>query len=110
MGLRRGDLVTVAISGDYGKPRPALILQSDVFAIYSSLTVMPVTSSDLEDAPLVRIPVEPNERNGLRKQSHLMVDKIQTVSRNRVGKIIGRLDEETMLAVNRALALFLGFA
>jgi mRNA interferase MazF len=107
--LRRGDLVTVAISGDYGKPRPALVIQSDAFHTHSSLTVMPVTS-DLQEAPLVRILLDPDERNGLKKQSQLMVDKIQTISRGKVGKMIGRLDEETMVAVNRALAFFLGFA
>jgi len=107
--MKRGQLVTIAVSGDYGKPRPALIVQSDLFDAHPSITVLPVTS-ELRDAPLFRIAVEPTGDNGLRKRSQVMVDKPQTVARTRVGKTIGTLDEATMLAVNRALAVFLGFA
>lgn len=107
--MRRGDLVTVALSGDYSKPRPALVVQSDLFDAHPSLTVLPVTG-DLREAPLLRIRVDPSETNGLRKASDIMVDKPQTVSRERVGAVIGRLDDATIVAVNRALATFLGFA
>lgn len=107
--MKRGQLVTIAIPGDYGKPRPALIVQSGLFDAHPSITVLPVTS-ELRDAPLCRIQVEPSDENGLRKPSQVMVDKPQTVARGRIGKTIGRLDEPTMLAVNRALAVFLGFA
>lgn len=107
--MKRGQLVTIAIPGDYGKPRPALILQSGLFDAHPSITVLPVTS-ELRDAPLFRIQVEPSDENGLRKPSQVMVDKPQTIARGRIGKTIGRLDEPTMLAVNRALAVFLGFA
>lgn len=107
--MKRGQLVTIAIPGDYGKPRPALIVQSGLFDAHPSITVLPVTS-ELRDAPLFRIQVEPSDENGLRKPSQVMVDKPQTIARGRIGKTIGRLDEPTMLAVNRALAVFLGFA
>jgi mRNA interferase MazF len=109
MEVRRGDLVTIALSGDYGKPRPALVIQSDLFDAHSSISILPVTG-DLRDAPLFRVVVEPSVSNGLRKPSQVMVDKIQTVTRSKVGKTIGRLEQETLVAVNRALAVFLGFA
>jgi len=107
--MRRGDLVTVALQGDLGKPRPALIIQSDLFDAHPSVTILPVTS-ELRVAPLFRIAVNPSERNALTKPSQIMVDKPQSVTREKVGAVIGRLDDETMLAVNRALAVFLGFA
>lgn len=107
--MRRGDLVAVALQGDLGKPRPALIIQSDLFDTHPSLTILPVTST-LRAAPLFRIAVKPSELNGLTKPSQVMVDKPQSVAREKVGAVFGRLDDETMLAVNRALAVFLGFA
>ncbi|OYV16213.1 MAG: mRNA interferase [Methylococcaceae bacterium NSP1-1] len=107
--MRRGDLVTVALQGDLGKPRPALVIQSDLFDAHPSMAILPVTS-ELRDAPLFRILVNPSEQNGLAKPSQVMVDKPQSVGRKKVGAVFGRLDDETMLAVNRALAVFLGFA
>lgn len=107
--MKRGDLVTIALSGDCGKPRPALVIQSDLFGAHPSITILPVTS-ELRETPLFRVRVEPSSANGLRKTSEVMVDKTHTVVRDRVGAIIGRLDDEAMLAVNRALAVFLGFA
>lgn len=107
--MKRGDLVTIALSGDYGKPRPALVIQSDLFDAHPSVTILPVTS-ELHDAPLFRIRLEPTDDNGLRRTSKVMVDKAHTVARAKVGKTIGHLDDESMLAVNRALAVFLGFA
>jgi mRNA interferase MazF len=107
--VRRGDLVTIALPGAYGKPRPALIIQSDLFDEHPSMTILPVTS-ELRDTPLFRISVEPDDGNGLRKRSQVMIDKAQTVPRDKIGKPFGRLDDTTMLAVTRALAVFLGFA
>lgn len=107
--MRRGDLVTVALQGDLGKPRPALVIQSDLFEALPSVTILPVTSA-LIDAPLLRIPLTPDARNGLHVASQLMVDKPQSVARSRVGAPFGRVDDETLLAVNRALAVFLGLA
>jgi mRNA interferase MazF len=107
--MKRGDLVTVAMSGDFGKPRPALVIQSDHFDATATVTVL-LISSTLVDAPLIRLAVEPSAENGLRKPSQVMIDKAMTVRRDRVGAPFGRLEADTMVAVNRSLALFLGFA
>lgn len=104
--MRRGDLVTIALQGTYGKPRPALVIQSDLFAEHPSVTILPVTG-ELRDTPLFRILVEPNATNGLRKTSQIMADKVQTVPREKIGEVFGRMAEEDMLAVSRALAVFL---
>jgi mRNA interferase MazF len=107
--MKRGDLVTIALQGDYDKPRPALVIQSDLFIDHPSITVLPVTS-ELRDTPLFRVAIQPSQANGLQKRSEVMVDKPQTVARERVGAAFGRLDDEAMMSVNRGLALFLGFA
>lgn len=107
--MRRGDLVTITLQGDFGKPRPALVIQSDLFDEHPSVTVLPVTSA-LRQAPLFRLTLQPDADNGLRVPSQVMVDKVQTVLREKIGQTIGRLDDSTLLAVNRALAVFLGFA
>jgi mRNA interferase MazF len=109
VGVKRGDLVTIALPGTYGKPRPALIIQSDLFDEHPSITILPVTS-ELRDTPLFRVSVEPDAGNGLHKLSQVMVDKAQTVPREKIGETFGRLDDTTMLVVTRALAMFLGFA
>ena len=101
--------MTVALPGDYGKPRPALVIQSDLFAEHPSVTVLPVTS-ERRSAPLFRIDVEPGADNGLKKRSQVMIDKTTTVPREKVGQAFGRLDDTTLVAVHRALAVFLGFA
>ena len=105
--MKRGELVTVALAGDFGKPRPALIVQADPFEATATVTVL-LISSDLVDAPLIRLAVEPDTTNGLRLASQIMVDKAMTVRRDRIGPVFGRLDPEMMIAVNRSLALFLG--
>lgn len=107
--MKRGDLVTLALPGGYGKPRPALWIQSDLFDAHPSVAVLPVTS-ELRNAPLFRIRVEPTAANGLRTVSEIMVDKAQSVPCGTVGRVIGRLEDESLSAVNRALATFLGFA
>ena len=107
--MKRGDVVTISLPGDYGKARPAVVIQSDLFDQHPSVTVLPVTS-ELRDAPLFRVRVEPDKGNGLRATSEVMVDKAHTVAGDKVGRVIGRLDDAAMLAVNRALAVFLGFA
>lgn len=107
--MRRGDLLTIALQGDLGKPRPALVIQSDLFDVHPSVTVLPMTSQ-LHDAPLLRVTVHPDSANGLRDESQVMVDKPSSVLRERLGPVFGRVDDETMLAVNRALAVFLGLA
>lgn len=107
--MRRGELVTVVAPGDYGKPRPALVIQSDLFDESPSITLCLVTST-LRETPLVRITVDPSSENGLQRISQIQVDKVMTVMRERVGGVIGRLDDATMLKVNRSLAVFIGIA
>ena len=107
--VKRGDVVTVALPGGYGKPRPAVVIQSDLFGDHPSVTILPVTS-ELRIVPLFRIAIDPNSENGLLKPSQVMVDKTQSVARDKIGKTIGNLDRFSMRAVDRALALFLGFA
>ena len=108
--MRRGDIWTVAGGKDYaGKARPVVILQDDSFDGTESITICAFTTDDT-DAPLFRLPVEPNERNGLRIPCHLMVDKVTTVPKSKVGAPIGRLDDEDILRLNRAVLVFLGLA
>jgi mRNA interferase MazF len=108
--LKRGDVVVVALPGDYGKPRPALIIQSDLFnETHASVTVIRVTST-LVDAPIFRLTVDPSPTNGLRSLSQLMIDKVTTVSRTRIAQSIGRLEDDLLLRVSRALALWVGIA
>jgi mRNA interferase MazF len=95
---------------DYaGKPRPVVIIQDDSFDATDSITVCAFTTDETE-APLFRLPVEPNDRNGLIATSRLMVDKITTVPKSKVGAQIGRLDDEDILRLNQALLVFLGLA
>jgi mRNA interferase MazF len=107
--VRRGDLVTVALAGDFGKPRPALVIQSDAFAQTGTVTVL-LLSTTLVDAPLIRLTVQPTPGNGLNRPSQIQIDKGMSVRREKVGPPIGRLDDATLLAVTRSLALFLGLA
>ena len=107
--MTRGDLVTVAMAGDFGKPRPALVIQSDAFAQAGTVTVL-LLSSTLADAPLIRLTVQPTPRNGLSKPSQVQINKAMSVRREKVEPPIGRLDDATLLAVTRSLALFLGLA
>lgn len=108
--MRRGELVTVALQGDLGKPRPALVIQSDLFnETHPTVTVVPVTS-EIRSAPLFRITIEPSAANGLNKVSQIMVDKPVSISRDRLGAPFGRIEDEAMLRVNRALAVWIGLA
>ena len=108
--MNRGDLVTVALQGEHGKPRPALVIQSDLFAnLTSTVTIALLTSASL-DIPIFRVPIEPSETNALRTRSFVMVDQIFSASTRRFGAVFGRLDDTDVLSVNRALALFLGIA
>jgi len=108
--MRRGDIWTVAGGKGYaGKPRPVVIVQDDRFDATDSITICAVTT-DKTDAPLFRLPVQPNERNGLRTVCRLMVDKIATVPKTRVGVRVGRLDDEDILRLNQAVLVFLGLA
>lgn len=106
----RGEIWTVAGGGAYtGKPRPVVIVQDDAFAERDSITICPLTT-DPTDAPVFRIPVEPNSRNGLSSRSWVMVDKLTTVPRARLGSRIGQLDDDLLLRLNRSILVFLGLA
>lgn len=105
--MKRGDIITVVVQGDFAKPRPAVIVQSDDFLDIPSLTVLLLTS-ELRNVPAVRITIEPNRTNGLLKTSQIMIDKITTTASKRIGQPIGRLSPEQMAAIDRALAVFLG--
>jgi len=108
--MRRGDIWTVAGGRDYaGKPRPVVVVQDDSFDATDSVTICAFTT-DKTEAPLFRLRVEPNERNGLRAVCRLMVDKITTVPKSKVGSHIGRLDDEDVLRLNQAILVFLGLA
>ena len=106
--MKRGEVWTVSGGGDYaGKPRPAVILQDDGFDGTASITICPFTS-DASEAPVFRLRVEPNLRNGLDAPSRIMADKITTVSKSKVGTRIGRLDDEEIVRLDRAVIAFLG--
>ncbi len=105
----RGDFVTIALQGDYGKPRPALVIQADPFNESATVTVL-LVSGTLVEAPLLRITVQPSTGNGLRKPSQVMVDKAMTIRRDKLGQVIGQIDLNTMVEVERRLAVFLGIA
>jgi mRNA interferase MazF len=108
--MRRGEIWTASGGNDYaGKPRPVVIVQDDVFDALASVTVCALTT-DSTDAPLFRLPVEPNEGNGLRAACRMMIDKITTMSRSRLGRQVGRLDDEDLVRLNRAAVVFLGLA
>ena len=107
--MRRGDLVTIAVQSDFGKPRPALVIQSDPYDAHATVTVLPV-SSDLVAAPLFRITIQPTTENGLHKRSQVMADKAVTARRDKVGPTFGRIDADSMVEVERCLAVFLGIA
>ena len=107
--MMRGDFVTIAMQGDLGTPRTALVMQADQFGEHASVTVLPVTAT-LVDAPLLRITVQPGAGNGLQQPAQVMVDKAITVKRDKIGPVLGRIDADVMVQVERCLAVFLGIA
>ena len=107
--MHRGDFVTISMQGDFGKPRPALVIQADQFDKHATVTVL-LVSGTLVDAPLLRVTIQPDEANGLQKPSQVMIDKTMTVKRDKLGKAFGSADDAAMLEVGRCLAVFLGIA
>jgi mRNA interferase MazF len=107
--VTRGDIVTVALQGDHGKPRPAVIVQADQFRESSHVAVLLLTSF-VVDAPLIRIPIDAAPGTGLSTRSFAMLDRITTTPRDKIGYLIGRLDDATMVAINRGMAAYLGLA
>ena len=108
--MRRGSIVTVAMQGDFGKPSPALVIQSDVFNDIHATVTVALISSDLVQAPIFRLNVVPDVENGLNKESQIQIDKIMSVRKERIGSTLGQLDDMMLVRVNRALALWLGLA
>lgn len=104
--MRRGDLVVVALQGEHGKPRPALVVQSDLFEQLPTVTVLPLTSQHINGP--ARVTIAPSAANGLQAASQIMVHRPQTITRTKVSRVIGRADDDTMIVVGRALAVFLG--
>ncbi|WP_238985023.1 type II toxin-antitoxin system PemK/MazF family toxin [Candidatus Glomeribacter gigasporarum] len=109
--LKRGDVVTIAGGkGDYGsKPRPAIIIQSDIFNELKSISVLPLTSH-IEDAPVFRVVIEPDKSNGISKLSQAMVDKIMPVRKEKISGIIGKINRKLMIKIESAIAIFYGIA
>lgn len=108
--MRRGDICLVAAPGDYGKPRPAVVVQSDLLnPTHAGIVVCLMTSATV-DAPGFRIAVEPSPSTGLRVRSQIMADKITTLRRERIGRRIGTIDDGARLQLDRALAVVLGLA
>ena len=107
--MRRGDIVTVSAPGDYGKPRPAVVIQSDRLKSTDSVLVSLFTSK-IVDAPLFRLTIAPDEFNGLKLPSQIMIDKILALPRDKCGAVIGRIDDRALLALNQSLAVVIGIS
>jgi len=108
--MRRGDVVIVAAAGDYGKPRPAVVVQTDAFPSDHASVVICQMTSEVVDAPDFRVTIDPSESNGLRARSQIMADKPVTVRRERVGQSVGRLTAPEVARLNVALAFAMGVA
>jgi mRNA interferase MazF len=108
--MRRGDVVTVAATGDYGKPRPAVIVQTDALPAEHASVVVCQMTSESSDAPDFRVTIDPTESNGLRVRSQVMADKPVTIRRERIGRRVGRLDDNDIGRLNIALAFVMGLA
>lgn len=106
--MKRGDVVTVAVSGDFGKPRPAVIVQTDALPDDHGSVIVCQMTSQIANAPHLRVMVEPSEQNGLQVRSQVMADKPVAVRRERIGRRIGHLSSAELLRVNTALAFVLG--
>jgi len=108
--VKRGDVVTVAAFGNYGKPRPAVIVQTDALPAEHASVIVCQMTSDIAEAPDFRVTIEPTEKNGLRTRSQIMADKPVTIRRERVGRKIGSLDDKDVARLNVALAFVVGLA
>lgn len=109
--MRRGDVVTVSAPGDYGKPRPAVVVQADAInEAEPASVILSLVTSQLHEAPLLRLRVEPMPQNGLQRASDVMLDKLFTVPVAKVGAVIGHLSDQQLVTLNRQLAFVLGLA
>jgi len=110
LDVQRGDIVVCALSGDYGKPRPAVVVQSDLFnSTHASITICPVTSHIIE-APMFRLELPPTPQTGLKQSSQIMVDKIATLHKDKIRQKIGTLTTEQFSSLNHALKIWLNLA
>lgn len=107
--MKRGDVVVVALPGDVGKPRPAVVVQADILWQTSSIGLIPITST-LMDSSLLRLTIEPTPTNGLREVSQVMTDKVTTTPRSKIGSVVGHLDTSQMRAIDVRLAAFFGLS
>jgi mRNA interferase MazF len=107
--MKRGDIVTVSAQGDYGKPRPAVVIQSDWLRFTDSVLVALLTST-LVDAPVYRLNLEPDKSNGRKISSQIMVDKILALPRDKCGKVLGKLDQASLATLNHMLSVVIGLA
>jgi len=108
--MKRGDVVTIAAAGDYGKPRPAVIVQTDALPeTYASVVICQMIS-EIVDAPDLRVTIDPTKRNGLRVRTQVMAEKPVTVRRGRIGQLIGHLDQGDIRRLGVALAFVIGLA
>lgn len=103
-------MVIVAMRGDYGKPRPALVVQSDLFDEHPSITLVPITSAIRPELPLFRLDLSPSEVSGIQRESQIMIDKLVSVPRDKIDGTVGHLGDTDMLRVTRALMVWLGVA
>lgn len=108
MALSRGDLITIAVQGDYGKPRPAVVVQANVFLRLKSIMVLPLTSDTQAEANLFRVKVYPNHENCLRIISHVMVDKAMPIPADKIGKCFGKLSPSIMRDIDRCIVTLFG--
>lgn len=108
--MHRGDIVTVAAPGDYGKPRPAVVIQSDLLNRDARSAIIALMTSHLRDAPLLRLTIEPTDDNGLRMPSQIQVNRLISLPAERIGLLIGRLSDRETLELNRLLAVVIGLA
>ena len=108
--MKRADVVTVAATGDYGKLRPAVIVQTDALPKEHASVVVCQMTSDLSDTPDFRVTIEPTAHNGLRVRSQVMADKPVMIRRERIGRVIGHLDNSDIVRLNIALAFVMGLA
>jgi len=108
--MRRGDVVTVAAASDFGKPRPAVIVQTDALPSKHASVVVCQMTSDCSEAPDFRVTIEPTEKNGLRMRSQVMADQPVTIRRQRIGRQVGHLDDKDIARLNISLAFVMGLA
>ena len=108
--MKRGDIVVVSAAGDYGKPRPAAIIQENLFNETHASILVGLLTTDIQEAPFSGLNIDPSDDNGLKKRSQIMVDKIVAMRRERISSTIGKIDDDTLIRVNRSLALILGLA